>query len=111
MNMLSRRCCASVLFLSSLVVGTGCNLSDPPEDGVQVIIEQSMSDQQEETLKENLKELIDGSYTRVSSITINGKTKLNYAPVEDVQAYADKITFAKVTKVEGRQIWIDISEQ
>ncbi len=111
MNVLSRRCFATIFFLSSISIVTGCNLSDPPEDGVQVIIEQSMSDQQGETLKASLKELIDGSYTRESSITINGKTKLNYAPVEDVQAYADKITFAKVTRVEGRQIWIDISDQ
>ena len=99
---------ATVLIATSLVAFTGCSLDmDPPANGVQIRIEKPVSMEVQETWKEMLKANLDQGQTSSSSFSVNGKATFNYSPVADPQAYADKIDFAKVVKIEGNVIWLE----
>ena len=87
---------------------TGCSLDmDPPSNGVQIKIDKPVSIEGQEAWKEMLEANLDNGSTSVSTVTINGKATFNYSPVADPQAYADKIDFAKVVKIEGNVIWLE----
>ena len=96
----------AALLATSLAAFSGCSLEiDPPANGVQIKIEKPISDDVEEDFKEKLKALAGSTST--STITINGKMTMNLSPVADIKAFADKIDFAKVVKIEGNVIWLE----
>ena len=82
---------------------------EPPANGVQIQINQALSDQQNDDAKARLESLVEGT-TSTSSIVLNGKATFNISPVEDPQAFADSIDFGTVTSVEGRVIHLDVAE-
>lgn len=98
----------AVLMATSLAAFTGCSLEmDPPANGVQIKIETPVSSEIQDVWKEKLKANLDEGPKSTSTISMNGKSTFNYSPVADPQAFADKIDFAKVTKIEGNVIWLE----
>ncbi|MGY8748138.1 MAG: hypothetical protein ACKVHR_08810 [Pirellulales bacterium] len=98
----------AVLIAVSLAAITGCSLDmDAPANGVQIKIDKPVSKEVQETWKKMLKANLDEGQTSSSTVSVNGKSTFNYSPVADPQAYADKIDFAKVVKIEGNVIWLE----
>ena len=102
------RSITAVLVAMTLAVFTGCSLDmEPPVNGVQIKIEKPVSEEVRESWKEKLVANLDDGPTFSRAISVNGKATFNYSPVADPQAYADKIDFAKVTKIQGNVIWLE----
>ncbi|MGY8768154.1 MAG: hypothetical protein ACKVH8_06965 [Pirellulales bacterium] len=98
----------AVLMATSLAAFTGCSLEmDPPVNGVQIKIDKPISAELRVAWKEKLKANLDSGPTSSSTISVNGKSTFNYSPVADPKAFAEKIDFAKVAKIEGNVIWLE----
>jgi hypothetical protein len=83
--------------LALAIVSVGCSME--AESGeVRVEIKEKINDRQKETFQEKLAALrSDSGMTKTSDM--NGQVVYVFGGVEDVQAFADKITFAKVVEV------------
>ena len=82
---------------------------EPPADGVQVKIEQALSDEQNDVVQSKLNTLA-GDSLGTSSMVINGRATFNISPVADAQAFADQIDFGTVKSIEGRVIHLEVDE-
>ena len=95
---------AACFALSSL----GCSF-DVPENGVQLIVEQDLGDDQMDILKLRLEKLRDeGGMQSISSMTMNGVTLINLSPVTDVETFSSRIDFGEVSNVEGRVVHLSV---
>ena len=96
---------ATCFVLSSL----GCSF-DVPEDGVQLVVEQELSEDQMTILKVRLESLRDeGGSQSISTMTLNGATTINLSPVADVSNFTERIDFADVSSVEGRVVHLSVN--
>ena len=98
------------LALAALVAfSLGCSF-DVPENGVQLIVEQELNDDQMEILKVRLERMRDeGGMQSISSLTMNGITMINLSPVADVEAFSDGIDFGEVSNIEGRVVHLSVN--
>ncbi|MHC4659688.1 MAG: C10 family peptidase [Planctomycetota bacterium] len=66
----------------------------------------------EDAIKEKLKEITDGGGYSLSSSRLNDRMTVHLSPVKDVEAFAKKIDFGKVTdtNLQGRTIWVELTE-
>jgi len=84
------------------LASTSCS-TEPPEDGVQIKVTNSLSKTEADNLLEILKRYDPGIST-TTLLRISGEVTINLSPVSDVQAFADKIKCGEVISVEGRII-------
>lgn len=92
----------AVLAFSSL---TACGDMDPDES-VTVEVSNLPSDRASDEVLEALKTLHDANarYKRTKSTFNDGTLTVTLAPVSDVDAFARRIEFGKVTEVSGRTV-------
>ena len=96
----------SLFVAVALLFSAGCSM-EAPSDGVQVKVVESLTEAEAEALQEQL-EAAGSGITSTSSMMVNGKYTFNFSPVEDVKAFSDSITFAKVVSVNDRVIEISV---
>ena len=105
-----KRITVSILVLAALalIIPTACS-SEPPEDGVQVQVTNSLTEAQGDALLETLKRL-DSNITTTMILRVGQDVTINLSPVSDVKAFADRITCGKVVSVsvEKRIIRLDV---
>lgn len=98
----------AALLATSLAAFNGCSLDmNPPAIGVQIKIEKPISKEVSEEFQKKLKALLGNGSTSTGHVSINGKMTMNLSPVADPNAFAAKIDFAKVIKIEGNVIWLE----
>ena len=90
---------------------TGCSPKislAPPSDGVQVRMSSAAMTTE---LLDKLQDISDDPpQSARESESIGSVAAANITPVSDVNAFAEKLTFAKVTKTEGRIVWIEVTQ-
>ena len=96
----------SLFVAVAMLFSVGCSM-EAPGDGVQVQVVESLTEAEAEALQEQL-EGAGSDITSTSSMMVNGKYTFNFSPVEDVKAFSDNITFAKVVSVNDRVIEISV---
>ena len=102
-NTLSSRLPLGLLAILACI-STGCSM-DPPEDGVQIIVEQALDDAQQEVLETRLKSAMGDTPVSYSSTVINGMMTINLSPVDSPDDFAKQINvFAEGVRVEGNSI-------
>lgn len=80
-----------------------------PETTVTIEVTGTTTSAQRESILEDAKSLTGSSSHSQMSSYMNDVYTIHLSPVDDVQAYADKIDFGKVTKVEGRTVYVDLN--
>ena len=98
-----------LVLAACFTLSLGCSF-DVPEDGVQLIVQQELNDDQMEILKVRLERLRDeGGMQSISSVTINGVSQINLSPVADVVAFTNRIDFGEVSSIEGRVVHLSVN--
>lgn len=93
----------------AMLFSVGCSM-EAPDDGVQVKVVDTLTEAEADALQEQL-EGVGSGISSTSSMMVNGKYTFNFSPVEDVQAFSDSITFAKVVSVNDRVIEISVKSE
>ena len=101
------------IVLAGAFSGCCCCMGEmaPPADGVQVRVTTSLTDEQNDVVKEKLEAMVDSP--RTSSMILNGQATYNISPVDHVMTFAEAIEFGTVTSVdeEGRIITLDVKPE
>ena len=87
-----------------VIMSVGCSM-DPPADGVQVKVTNTLTEMQADNLEDKLKSY-DSGISSTGRLTVNKQVTFNFSPVADAKAFADKIDCGKVESVEGNVITI-----
>ena len=97
-----------------LIAISGCGNPFEFDPAITVILKITgvENEAQKERLKEKAEELVlEGSTYRKTQMSQHAETlMIKLAPVDDVQAFADRITFGKVTSVDGRTIHVTVGD-
>ena len=102
-----RSCVAACMMAAMLSLTVGCSM-DPPANGVQIHINQTLTDAQLDTLKDKLKAL-DSGITSSGSLKSGSSVTLNYSPVADVDAFATKAGALGTCTVNGNVITLEVN--
>jgi hypothetical protein len=96
----------------------GCSRDQPapakagPDTTVTVEIVANISDDQRDQIREKLEGMLDAPRSSVSLRHRLEGNKLTFelSPVSDVQAFAKKIDFGKVTEVKDRRVKVELEK-
>lgn len=104
------------LSLLSVLLIAFCGCGNPftmdPETTVILKITGVDGEPETERMSEKAKELVleKSTWHKTQISEHAGTVMIKVSPVEDVQGYADRIAFGKVTEVDGNTIYIDGNE-
>lgn len=101
---------AVVLGLLTLLISPLVGCMDP-NTTVTIEVSGTTTSEERESILEDAIVLTNSNSRSYTSGYMNDVYTIHLSPVEDVQAYADKIDFGTVTKVEGRTIYVDLNTQ
>ena len=100
-----------MMFLFLTVIG-GCGNPFNFDPATTVILKMSgiENDEEKERIGEEAKELVleKSTWHMIQTSEHNDTVMIKVSPVEDVQDYADRIIFGKVTSVEGNTVFVEI---
>ncbi|MDX1564824.1 MAG: hypothetical protein R3236_05420 [Phycisphaeraceae bacterium] len=82
---------------------------EPADSEVRVEIQEKLSDAKKDHYVKKLKRLIGGGVKSTKTQSFNGKVTIVVGPVSDVEAFAEKITFARVVEVKAAERTIILS--
>jgi len=89
-------------------ITTGCSM-DPPEDGVQIIVEQPLDESQQDVLETRLRSAMGDTSVSWTSTVVNGMMTINLSPVDSPDDFAKQINvFAEGVRVEGNIIHLKV---
>ncbi len=91
------------VFAAVLLTQSSC-ISQDPATTVTVVVTGISDEDDREDVQVKLKGMADGSSHSIVTTTVNDKMTVRLSPVEDIQAFADKIDFGEVTEVDGRTV-------
>jgi hypothetical protein len=99
-----------LLLLLIAVAGCGNPFEFDPSTTVILKVSGVEDDAAQERITEKAKELVmeKSTWHKTQTSEHAGTVMIKISPVEDVQAYADRITFGKVTSVDGTKIYVDV---
>ena len=101
---------APLLSITTLFLFTACGMGfdlQPPSDGVQIKISNKLTSAQESAVIEALQALAPG-INGYHSTSVNGRTTLNLAPIQDVPAFISAITLGPVTSIDHNVIQLEV---
>ena len=83
---------------------------DSPENSVTIKIMGIADDATQDAITDKLKTMTDGGGHSMSSMKMGGVLTVELSPVKDVEAFARKIDFGKVTGVEGKTVTVQVNK-
>jgi hypothetical protein len=97
------------LFLT-LIGGCGNPFNFDPATTVILKLSGVDDDEKKERIGEEAKELVleKSTWHMMQTFEHNDTVMIKVSPVEDVHEYADRITFGKITSVEGNTVYVEI---
>ena len=96
--------------LLTLIGGCGNPFKFDPATTVILKLSGVDDDAEKKRIEEEAKELVleKSTWHMIQTSQHNDTVMIKVSPVEDVQDYADRITFGQVTSVEGNTVFVEI---
>jgi ABC-type uncharacterized transport system auxiliary subunit len=82
----------------------GCDFKHDPAKMVTIEVTGVANDAQRDRVQDAVKKWVDGSSHMMTTMSSGDKLSIDLSPVTDVDAFAKKIDFGEVSKVEGRKV-------
>jgi hypothetical protein len=93
-------CAVAALFTAAI----GCNFKHDPAKMVTIEVTGATTDADRRRIQDAVKKWVDGSSHMMTTMHSGQSFSIDLSPVTDVDAFAKKIDFGEVTKVDGRKI-------